>query len=153
LKYREEAPYWRQFATTNKGRRRKEAEGYSSLASELFSVDEGMLEDLRPECNRSDLLNSIVEIGQGYLGADTKPQLRRGIDDIDPLLVYDSADERVLREFSKLRSVVADLKGVRRINRLTYRLVHYAEAVSRPRFLDLEVSWVQSSSLITMAYS
>lgn len=75
-------------------------------------VYEWMMEELRPECIRSDLLNSIMEIGQAYLEAETKTQLRRWIDDIEPLLEHDPLDERVLRVFNKLRSVVADLKGV-----------------------------------------
>lgn len=85
------------------------AEGKLDLLSSRLIV--WMMEGLRPECIKSDLLAAIAEIGEEYLETVAKLNLSAWIHDIENLLVFEPPEECIARVFQKLRNVVTELKA------------------------------------------
>lgn len=70
-----------------------------------------MMEGLRPECIRSDFIDTVREMGAEYLEAASKTSLLTWIEDLEPLLGVEL--EASLQEvLDKLKTVVSELKAL-----------------------------------------
>jgi len=69
-----------------------------------------MMEGLRPECIRADLIEAVSEIGREFLEDEAKGKLKAWLTELEPLLSYELDDAQTQEVFEKLKGVWKELQ-------------------------------------------